>query len=65
MFLDCFQLGQEKPDLLTFFFFFLTKRIEGLGTRMFGSQKGDNFWVMNRVLIGPFDITAVSQYLWA
>jgi len=27
-----------------------------------GSQKGDNFRVMSRVLIGPFDITAVSQY---
>ena len=30
-----------------------------------GSQKGDNFGVMDRVLIGLFDITAVSQYLWA
>ena len=29
------------------------------------SQKGDNFRVMDRVLIGPFEITAVSQYLWA
>ena len=27
-----------------------------------GSQKGDNFRVMDRVLIGAFDITAVSQY---
>ena len=27
-----------------------------------GSQKGDTFRVMSRVLIGPFDITAVSQY---
>ena len=24
-------------------------------------QKGDSFWVMDRVLIGPFDITAVSN----
>ena len=31
----------------------------------FGTQKGDNFRVMDRVFIGPFDITAVSQYLWA
>ena len=30
-----------------------------------GSQKGDNFGVMDRVFIGLFDITAVSQYLWA
>ena len=30
-----------------------------------GSKKGDNFRVMDRVFIGPFDITAVSQYLWA
>ena len=30
-----------------------------------GHQKGDNFLVMDRVLIGPFDIAAVSQYLWA
>ena len=30
-----------------------------------GSQKGDNFWEIDRALIGPFDITAVSQYLWA
>ena len=29
-----------------------------------GNQKGDNFWVMDRVLIGPFEITGVSQYLW-
>ena len=29
-----------------------------------GSQKSENFRVMDRVLIGPFDITAVSQYLW-
>ena len=29
------------------------------------SQKGDNFWVMDHVLIGPFDISAISQYLWA
>ena len=29
------------------------------------SRKGDNFRVMDRVLIGPFEITAVSQYLWA
>ena len=29
-----------------------------------GSQKGYNFTVMDRVLIGLFDITAVSQYLW-
>ena len=27
-----------------------------------GSQNGDNFRVMSCVLIGPFDITAVSQY---
>ena len=27
-------------------------------------QKGDNFRVMDRVLIRPFDITAVSQYLY-
>ena len=27
-----------------------------------GSQKGDNFRVMYRALIGPFDIAAVSQY---
>ena len=27
-----------------------------------GSQKGDNFLAMDRVLIGPFDITAVSQW---
>ena len=26
-------------------------------------QKGDNFRVMARVLFGPFDINAVSQYL--
>ena len=32
---------------------------------VFGTQKGDNFRVMDRVFIGPFDITAVSQYLWA
>ena len=30
-----------------------------------GSQKSEHFRVMDRVLIGPFDITAVSQYLWA
>ena len=30
-----------------------------------GSQKSDNFWVMDRVLISPFDVTTVSQYLWA
>ena len=30
-----------------------------------GSQKGETFQVMDRGLIGPFDITAVSQYLWA
>ena len=30
-----------------------------------GSKKGDNFGVMDRVFIGLFDITAVSQYLWA
>ena len=29
-----------------------------------GSQKGDNFWVMDRVLIGPFEITSIGQYLW-
>ena len=28
-----------------------------------GSQKGDNFRVMDRVFIGPFDITSISQYL--
>ena len=28
-------------------------------------SKGDYFRVTDRVLIGPFDITAVSQYLWA
>ena len=33
-------------------------------TQATGSQKGDNFRVMDRVLIGAFDITAVSQYLW-
>ena len=33
-------------------------------TQATGSQKGDNFRVMDRVLIGGFDITAVSQYLW-
>ena len=27
-----------------------------------GSQKGDNFWVMDFAFIGPFDITTVSQY---
>ena len=27
-----------------------------------GGQKGDNFLVMDRVLTGPFDITAVSQW---
>ena len=32
-------------------------------TQATGSQKGDNFRVMDRVLIGAFDITAVSQYL--
>ena len=33
-----------------------------------GSQRGDNFRandIMDHVLIGPFAITAVSQYLWA
>ena len=33
-----------------------------------GSQRGDNFRandIMDRVLIGPFATTAVSQYLWA
>ena len=30
-----------------------------------GSQESENFRVMDRFLIGPFDITAVSQYLWA
>ena len=30
-----------------------------------GSQKSENFRVTDRVLISPFDITAVSQYLWA
>ena len=30
-----------------------------------GSQKSENFRVMDRFLIGPFDITAVSQNLWA
>ena len=30
-----------------------------------GSQKSEHFRVMDRFLIGPFDITAVSQYLWA
>ena len=32
-----------------------------------GSQRGDNFRandIMDRVLIVPFAITAVSQYLW-
>ena len=29
------------------------------------SQKEDNFRLMDRVLIGPFEITAVSQYFWA
>ena len=29
------------------------------------SQRGDNFRLMDRVLIGPFEITAVSQYFWA
>ena len=29
------------------------------------SRKGDNFRVMDRVLIGPVEITDVSQYLWA
>ena len=33
-------------------------------TQATGSQKGDNFRVMDRVLIGAFDITAASQYLW-
>ena len=32
---------------------------------VFGTQKGDNFRVLDRVFVGPFDITAVSQYLWA
>ena len=27
--------------------------------------KGDNFWTVDRVLIGPFAITTISQYLWA
>ena len=33
-----------------------------------GGQRGDNFRandIMDRVLIGPFAITAVRQYLWA
>ena len=30
-----------------------------------GSQKGETYRVLNCGLIGPFDITAVSQYLWA
>ena len=30
-----------------------------------GSQKGDNFRVIDRVFVGFFNITAVSQYLWA
>ena len=29
------------------------------------SQKEDNFRLMDSVLIGPFEITAVSQYFWA
>ena len=29
---------------------------------VYGNQKGDNFRIADRVLIGPFDITAVSQY---
>ena len=28
-----------------------------------GSQKGDNFRLMDHVFIGPFDITSISQYL--
>ena len=30
-----------------------------------GSQKGDNFPVMDRVFLGPFDVTAFSLFLWA
>ena len=30
-----------------------------------GSRKSEHFRVMDRVLISPFDITAVSKYLWA
>ena len=30
-----------------------------------GSQKGETYRVLDCGLIGPFDITAVSQYLWA
>ena len=30
-----------------------------------GSQKRDNFRVIDRVFVGFFNITAVSQYLWA
>ena len=29
-----------------------------------GSQKGDNFRVMDCAFIGPFDITTIGQYLW-
>ena len=29
------------------------------------SQKGDNFRVIDRVFVGPFNIIGVSQYLWA
>ena len=30
-----------------------------------GSQKGDNFLVMDRVFVGPFDVTAFGHFLWA
>ena len=30
-----------------------------------GSQKGDNFRVIDRVFVGFFKITAVSECLWA
>ena len=30
-----------------------------------GSQKGDNFRVIDRLFVVFFNITAVSQYLWA
>ena len=74
-----FLLSNKFKHFLCFFFFFLTFRNKQKTSQtaltkdndcvmaIFRQtcQKGDNFRVMDRVLIRPFDITAVSQYFWA